>query len=174
MDTMHDLGRIHSKTSKQVKRPDGQLCPISERVDETTGEVKTEIKSPRFYAFNKENYEAKVRLAIQEPLANAILEFFISEMDNTNAICVSMSVLEKIFKMTRQTISKHINILEEKNFIQTYKVGNMNAYAINAYLVFTQGEANLWKAKFHATMYVDYDEQTPKIKAQYAKQIKTK
>ena len=44
----------------------------------------------------------------------SILEFFVSEMDNTNAICVSMATLEKLFKKSRQSISKHIKILDAK------------------------------------------------------------
>jgi hypothetical protein len=64
--------------------------------------------------------------------------------------------------------------LVERKFIEIFKVGNMNAYAINAFVVFTQGDANLWKAKFSATMYLDYDEQTAMIKKEYTKQITTK
>ena len=45
----------------------------------------------------------------------------------------------------------------------------MNAYAVNAYVVWTQGDANLYKAKFAATMYLDYEEQTADVKREYSK-----
>jgi predicted transcriptional regulator len=85
-----------------------------------------------------------------------------------------LTSLEKLFNMGRKTITKHIKALVERKFIEIFKVGNMNAYAINAFVVFTQGDANLWKAKFSATMYLDYDEQTAMIKKEYTKQITTK
>lgn len=50
----------------------------------------------------------------------------------------------------------------------------MNAYAINAFVVFTQGDSNLWKAKFKASIYLDFDEQTDMIKQQYSKTVTTK
>ncbi|HIH0844139.1 TPA: hypothetical protein ACYHS1_003657, partial [Vibrio cholerae] len=100
--------------------------------------------------------------------------FFISEMDGTNAISISMATLEKIFKLSRRTLSRHIKVLVERKFIEIFKNGNMNIYAINAFIVWTKGDANLWKAKFKATIYLDYDEQTKQIKREYAKQITTK
>lgn len=157
-----------------TEREDGQVCPVDIETDKSTGETKAKQKSAPFFSWNKQNYKAKVQLAIQEPVANSILEFFVSEMDNTNAICVSMTTLEKLFNLGRKTIAKHIKALVERKFIEIFKVGNMNAYAINAFVVFTQGDANLWKAKFSATMYLDYDEQTAMIKKEYTKQITTK
>lgn len=157
-----------------TRREDGQYCPVDVEFNEETGEIKTDQKSARFFAFNKENYKSKSLLSREEPVANSILEFFIQEMDSTNAICVSMATLEKLFNRERKTIAKHIKVLTDRNFVEIFKVGNMNAYAINAYLVFTQGDKNLYKAKFKATMYINYDEQTAKIKRQYAKQITTK
>jgi len=157
-----------------TKREDEQVCPVDLETDSETGEKKAKQKSAPFFSWNKQNYKAKVKLAIQEPVANSILEFFVSEMDNTNAICVSMATLEKLFKMGRKTIAKHIKVLVERTFIKIFKIGNMNAYAINAFVVFTQGDANLWKAKFSATMYIDFDEQTAMIKKEYTKQVTTK
>ncbi|MCD9517126.1 hypothetical protein [Photobacterium carnosum] len=158
--------------SFSTRRGDGQRCPVDVDTDVESGEVKARHKSAPFYAYNKENYKAKVLLAREQPLANSILEFFVSEMDNTNALCISMNALEKLFNKSRQSLSKHIKVLEDRKFIEIFKIGNMNAYAINAYVVFTQGDSNLWRAKFKATMYLEYNEQSQKIKKEYAKQIK--
>lgn len=174
MDNLHDFNNLNRKQKASVQRPDGQPCPVEEKIDDDTGEIDYKVKSPKFYAFNHQNYKAKLNLAIHHPMPNAILEFFISEMDNTNAICVSMAVLEKVFGMTRQALRVHIAFLVEKKFIEIFKIGNMNAYAVNAYVVFTQGEANLWKAKFVATMYLDYEEQTTQVKSKYAKVVEEK
>jgi hypothetical protein len=162
--------RYQARTHYQTQRGDGQPC--SAELDKDTGEVKQ--KSAAFYAYNKQNYPTKVQLAIKNPVANSIFEFFVSEMDNTNAICVSMHTLEQLFGIKRNAISKHIKYLVEKNFITVFKVGNMNAYAVNAYVVWTQGDANLYKAKFAATMYLNYDEQTPRVKAEFSKKITKK
>jgi hypothetical protein len=157
-----------------TERPDGQNCPVVIEEDKKTGERKARQKSSPFYAYNKQNYKAKILLAREKPVANSILEFFVSEMDNTNAICISMNTLEKLFKMKRNSIYKHIKILVKRKFVEIFKIGNMNAYAINAYVVFTQGDANLHRAKFTSTMILDFDEQTDLVKREYTKQINIK
>jgi DNA-binding transcriptional ArsR family regulator len=162
--------RFHESRYLSTVRDDGQKCPT--KIDEETGEITQ--KSAAFYAYNKQNYKNKLQLAMKNPVANSIFEFFVSEMDNTNAIVVSMQTLEQLFKLKRNAISKHIKYLVENKFITVFKVGNMNAYAVNAYVVWTQGDANLYKAKFAATMYLNYDEQTPRVKAEFSKKISNK
>lgn len=171
---MTDILEVEGTTKYSTERGDGQKCPVELSINEKTDEVEAKQKSAAFYAFNKENYKTKVLLAREEPVANSILEFFISEMDGTNALCISMATLEKLFNLNRRTLSRHIKILVERKFIEIFKNGNMNVYAINAFIVWTKGDANLWKAKFKATMYLDYDEQTEKIKREYSKTIATK
>lgn len=164
------MNTVHSKTHYLKKRGDGQPCPVNE--DKGAGEL--EQKGAALYAYSRANYKNKVQLAIKSPIANSIFEFFVSEMDSTNALCISMASMERIFNLKRNAISKHIRYLEKHNFISIFKVGNMNAYAVNAYVVWTQGDANIWKAKFTATMYLNYDEQMPKVKADFAKRVEVK
>jgi hypothetical protein len=165
------MDNLSIKESYSTEREDGQNCPVVIEEDNKTGERKARQKSSPFYAYNKQNYKAKILLAREKPVANSILEFFVSEMDNTNAICISMNTLEKLFKMKRNAISKHIKILVKRKFVEIFKIGNMNVYAINAYVVFTQGDANLHKAKFTSTMILDFDEQSDMVKREYSKQI---
>lgn len=158
---------MESYTNYFTRRDDGQVCPT--KTDPETGEVK--MLSAGFYAYNRENYKNKVLLARKNPIANSIFEFFVSEMDNTNALCVSMATLEVLFNLKRNALSKHIKYLVDNNFITVFKNGNMNVYAVNAYIVWTQGDANIWKAKFTATMYLNYDEQTAAVKKEFAKKV---
>lgn len=168
------LTNLDVKEEYTTFREDGQICPVSIETDKRTGEIEAKQKSAPFFAYNKGNYKAKVQLAVQEPIANSILEYFVSEMDGTNAISVSMKILEKLFKMKRNAISKHIKVLTDRNFVEIFKSGNMNVYAVNAFVVFTKGDANLWKAKFKATVIMDYDEQTSAVKKEYVKQLTDK
>ncbi|MCD9468982.1 MULTISPECIES: hypothetical protein [Photobacterium] len=161
---------IQEERTLSTIRNDGQRCSVD--LDVNTGEMKQ--RSAAFYAYNKENYKNKVQLAMKNPQANAIFEFFVSEMDNTNALCISMNTLEKLFNLKRNALSKHIRYLSDNKFITIFKIGNMNAYAVNAYVVWTQGDANLYKAKFAATMYLDYDEQTAQVKREFSKKVTTK
>ena len=170
----NNMDNLSIKESYTTTRSDGQICPVDVEESKKTGERQARQKSSPFFAYNKQNYKAKIALAREKPVANSILEFFVSEMDNTNAICISMNALEKLFKMKRNAISKHIKILVERKFVEIFKVGNMNAYAINANVVFTQGDANLWKAKFTATMVLNFDEQSHMVKREYTKQINIK
>lgn len=168
------MDNLYVDEQYRTYREDGQACPVEIEIETRTGEAKAKQKSAPFFAYNKRNYKAKVLLARQEPVANSILEFFVDEMDGTNAICISMAVLEKLFKKSRQTLNKHIQILVDRKFIEIFKQGNMNVYCVNALVVFTQGDANIWKAKFTATMYIDYDEQSSQLKREYSKQVKNK
>ncbi|MBY7818639.1 hypothetical protein KW416_21740 [Vibrio fluvialis] len=167
---MRQEQELHLQKKYFTRRDDGQISPVE--IDDKSKEIKQ--KSSPFYAFNKENFKAKMILAREEPVANSILEFFISEMDGENAICISMATLEKLFNLKRNAISKHIKVLTNRKFIEIFKIGNMNAYAVNANVVWTKGDANLWKAKFKATMYLDFDEQSAAVKREYTKQITTK
>ncbi len=173
-----DNAQISTKEFHSIDRGDGQRSPVveSEVIDGVTGEIKKELtqRSARFFAYNQETYPSKVLLARKNPVANSIFEFFVSEMDNTNAICVSMNTLEQVFELKRNAISKHIKYLVDKSFISVFKIGNMNVYAVNAYVVWTQGDANLHRAKFTATMYLNFDEQTSKIKREFSKKINVK
>lgn len=168
------LENMQEETRYFTRREDGQKSPVNVDLDEETGEIEAHQKSAFFYAYNKENYKSKVKLAREQPVANSILEFFVSEMDGTNALCISMATLEKLFNLKRNALTKHIKILVERKFIEIFKNGNMNVYAINANVVWTQGDKNLWKAKFKATMYLDLDEQSSMVKKEYSKQIKRK
>lgn len=161
------MEHIQTKKFQSMRREDGQRCPID--IDEGTGEVRQ--KSAPFFAYNRENYKSKLKLAMDNPVANSIFEFFVSEMDNTNAICVSMSTMEKLFNLKRNAISKHIKYLENEKFISIFKIGNMNCYAVNAYIVWTKGDSKIWQAKFAATMYLDFDEQTDKVQREYSKSV---
>lgn len=171
---MLDENNIVGTTHYETQREDGQRCPVELDIDKDTGEIKATQKSAPFYAFNKENWQLKRKLSIEQPFANTMFEFFVQEMDGTNAISISMATLEKIFGKSRQTLSKHIAILVENKFISVFKQGNMNVYAINANIVWTQGDKNLWKAKFKATIYLDYDEQTEMVKREYSKKLTVK
>lgn len=168
------MENISLKQHYTAKREDGQECPVVIEEDKKTGEVKARQKSAPFFAYNKQNYKVKMVLAREQPVANSILEFFVSEMDNTNAICIAMNTLEKLFKMKRNAIAKHIKVLVKRKFVEVFKMGNMNVYAINAFVVFTQGDANLYKAKFAATIVLDFDEQSDMVKKEYTKQINIK
>lgn len=174
------MDNIHEEKKYKTRREDGQECLVNLEKNNTKNknkdynEYEAKQLSAPFYAYNKKNYKNKVLLAREEPFANSIFEFLVSEMDGTNSICISMATLEKLFKVTRKTLSRHIKILVDRKFITILKNGNMNVYAVNAYIVWTKGDANLWKAKFKTTMYLDYDEQTSQVKKEYSKHITTK
>jgi hypothetical protein len=150
----------------------GNKCPV--KINNKSGEIK--IKKPPFFAFNKSNFHSIENLIFEHQLAATMFMFFVNEMDNTNAICISYKAMEEIFLRSRKTLSNAISFLKENNYIVIMKSGNMNIYCINAQIVWSQSQDKIDYAKFNATVYITKTEQNRKrnIKNKTTRQVRTK
>lgn len=124
-------------------------------------------KSPyeRWFQVNKDYYKAEDWLMAKSPIAYRIFKFLINSMDDYNAVICSQSVLQETFGVSRVTISRAIKILKDKKYIEIYKSGTSNVYAVNKNIVWNSWGNNYKYAKFGANIILSESEQEESIKA---------
>lgn len=125
-------------------------------------------KSPfkNFIQVNKDYYKAEDWLMAKSPIAYRIFKFLINSMDGYNAVICSQTVLQETFNISRVTVSRAIKILKEKNYIDVYKTGTSNVYAINKNIVWSSWGSNYKYATFGANIILSENEQEQGIQAQ--------
>lgn len=109
-----------------------------------------------YYSWVQQNLDKKmanamIDLALKNKNAVAILQFFITEMGTNNALVMSQQAIADVLGVTRQTVSTAIKLLEKRNFIQIYKSGGANVYAVNHDLFWKTSRHNITKSKFMST-----------------------
>ena len=101
------------------------------------------------------------RLAIKSPVAMGTLMFMVNRMSRTNALVVSQAAIAEELGVTRRSVNTAIGILEEKNFIETVKVGGAVVYRVNTRVAW-QGVRGARFAHFHADIVAFEKEQDSK------------
>jgi DNA-binding MarR family transcriptional regulator len=136
-------------------------------IDTTTGEV---IKSnllrgnTDFTMLYNKNIDAIRELGKENANALSLFLFLIEKMDQENTLIVSMTTLSEIFGVSRVTIDKRVRVLKEHNFINVYKSGNTNVYAINAEIAWKTWENKREYAQFRSSVLISKSEQATQKK----------
>lgn len=94
----------------------------------------------------------------ENPLASAILMFFLENMNNRNGVVCSQQLLVEEFKKSRQTIYKAIKVLEKHNFVNIGKIGTANAYIINPEIAFQDKHSKKKYVSFDGTILLSKEE----------------
>lgn len=138
-------------------------------------QIKKERSSPYrdWYQVNKEYYKQKDWLIAKNATAYRIFEFLVHHMDHYNAVICSYKVLQETFNVSQSTISRAIKLLKDKQFIDVYKSGTSNVYAINKNIVWNSWGSNYRYAKFGANIILAESEQEEMMRAEI-KTIKRK
>lgn len=141
-----------------------QLEQQDQKEKETRDRAK---KSPfkNFVQVNKDAYKAEDWLMAKSPIAYRIFKFLINNMDGYNAVVCSQIVLQETFGVSRPTIARAIKILKEKKYIDIYKSGTSNVYAINKNIVWNSWGTNYDYAKFGANIILSESEQEQSVQA---------
>lgn len=124
-------------------------------------------KSPfkNFVQVNKDYYKAEDWLMAKSPIAYRIFKFLINGMDDYNAVICSYKVLQENFGVSQVTVARAIKILKEKQYIEVYKSGTSNVYAINKNIVWNSWGTNYDYAKFGANIILSESEQEKSVQA---------
>jgi len=139
-----------------------------EQQDQKEKEARDRAKKSPFKNFvqvNKDAYKAEDWLMAKSPIAYRIFKFLINNMDGYNAVVCSQVVLQETFGVSRPTIARAIKILKEKKYIDVYKSGTSNIYAINKNIVWNSWGTNYDYAKFGANIILSESEQEKSIQA---------
>lgn len=146
-------------------------------IDTTTGEV---IKSNLlrgnvdFTMLYNKNIDAIRELGKENANALSLFLFLIEKMDQENTLIVSMTTLSEIFNVSRVTIDKRVRVLKERNFIDVYKSGNTNVYAINAEIAWKTWENKREYAQFRSSVLISKSEQATQKKRTARVDIRSK
>lgn len=112
-----------------------------------------------FYQFNREHSKEMIWLATKHPKANGILLFLLDQMDSYNAVMCSYKVFQESLGMGQATVARSIKTLKDAGFIDIYKSGSSNIYAVNKNLAWSSWGKNYKYAKFEATIIIAESEQ---------------
>lgn len=125
-------------------------------------------KSPydNFVQVNKDAYKAEDWLMSKSPIAYRIFKFLINNMDSYNAVICSYKVIHETFGISQDTIRRAIKLLKDKKYIEVYKSGTSNVYAINKQIVWNSWGTNFKHAKFGANIVLSAEEQELGIQAE--------
>ena len=123
--------------------------------------LKKEKQSPyeRWVQVNKDFYKAEDWLMAKSPIAYRIFKFLINGMDDYNAVICSYKVLQENFGVSQDTVRRAIKLLREKQYIQVYKSGTSNIYAVNKEIAWSSWGKNFKYAKFGANIILSQSEQ---------------
>lgn len=124
-------------------------------------------KSPfkNFVQVNKDCYKAEDWLMSKSPIAYRIFRFLVNGMDDYNAVICSYQVLMETFDVSKPTITRAIKLLKDKKYIDVYKSGTSNVYAMNKNIVWNSWGTNYDYAKFGANIILSESEQEKSVQA---------
>lgn len=131
-------------------------------IDTTTGEV---IKSNLlrgnvdFTMLYNKNIDAIRELGKKDAGALTLFLFLLERMDQENTLIASMATLAEVFGVSRVTIANRVRVLKEHNFIDVYKSGNTNIYAVNAEIAWKTWENQRDYAHFRSNVLISKSEQ---------------
>lgn len=129
-------------------------------------ELKRQKKSPygRWVQLNKDAYKAEDWLMAKSPIAYRIFKFLINNMDSYNAVMCSYKVLEEEFNVSSSTVTRGVKLLKDRQYIDVYKSGTSNIYAVNKQIAWSSWGNNFKHGKFGANIIISESEQDEKTK----------
>jgi Fe2+ or Zn2+ uptake regulation protein len=136
-----------------------------ERMERENWENSKKSPFKNFVQMNKDYYKAEDWLMAKSPIAYRIFKFLINNMDGYNAVVCSQTVLQEQFEVSRVTVSRAIKLLKEKKYIDIFKSGTSNVYAVNKQIAWNSWGSNYRYAKFEANIILSESEQEESVKA---------
>ena len=135
---------------------------VSQRIqeDQRREDQERDPEDNRKFVQIYEDHMTAFRQIIREnPTAAEIFYFITQNMDRTNSLACSYTVLEEVVEKGRTTVWKAVKYLKDKNFIDVSKMGNCNVYHINANVAWKSYANGKKYAKFRATVILASSEQ---------------
>lgn len=90
-------------------------------------------------------------------------------MDSYNAVMCSYKVLEEQFNISSSTVTRAVKLLKEKQYIDIYKSGTSNVYAVNKQIAWSSWGSNFKHGKFGANIILSESEQDEQVKLEIQK-----
>lgn len=113
----------------------------------------------RFYQMNIDETSKFTQLIVKNHIAAAILNYIFQKMDKNNALMCSYKVFQERFGISKSSVGRALQVLQDGGFIYILKSGTSNIYIANPNLVWKSYGKNAKYCEFPATIVLDYDEQ---------------
>ncbi|WP_015059961.1 MULTISPECIES: replication/maintenance protein RepL [unclassified Staphylococcus] len=174
------MAEIHVGAEREVLKPNSMSFEERKIQMEKEEEIEKEIRkrdknSPykRWIQLNKDAYKAEDWLMAKSPIAYRIFKFLINNMDSYNAVMCSYKVLEEQFEVSTSTVTRAVKLLKDKQYIDVYKSGTSNVYAVNKQIAWNSWGSNFKHGKFSANVILSESEQDKqtKLKIQRHKEV---
>jgi hypothetical protein len=151
------------------------IVSFSERQEELHRQNEVQYKkkgSPyrRYKLFNEEYDAILFQLTKESRVASMLFSFLVKEMTEYNIAVCSYKLLQEVLEVSKPSIATAINLLRDKQIIEVYKLGNMNAYAINANIVWKTHGNKIKHARFKAHIALTETEQDKLIRKKINKE----
>ena len=151
------------------------IISFSERQEELDRQNEVRYKkrgSPyrRYKLFNEEYDAVLFQLTKESRVASMLFSFLVKEMTEYNIAVCSYKLLQEVLEVSKPSIATAINLLRDKQIIEVYKLGNMNAYAINANIVWKTHGNKIKHARFKAHIALTETEQDKLIRKKINKE----
>lgn len=170
------MPELHVQSETDPKNPNSISFEARKRQIEEEERLEREEyerrkKSPyrRWLQLNKDAYKAEDWLMAKSPIAYRIFKFLMNNMDAYNAVMCSYKVLEEQFNISSSTVTRAVKLLKEKQYIDVYKSGTSNVYAINKKIAWNSWGSNYKHGKFSANIILSESEQEEEVKLKIEK-----
>lgn len=170
------MSELHVQEKTDPKNPnsisfEARKRQIEEDIRQEKEEHERRKKSPydRWIQMNKDAYKAEDWLMSKSPIAYRIFKFLINNMDSYNAVMCSYKVLEEQFNISSSTVTRAVKLLKEKKYIDIYKSGTSNVYAVNKQIAWSSWGSNFKHGKFGANIILSESEQDEQVKLEIQK-----
>lgn len=126
-----------------------------ENIPSSTDAKKSKKQNKDFIMMYRRFINQVAELGAKDPIALKVLLFLVRNMDNRNALAITVNLISSMSGMCRQTVSKKIKYLEANGWIFIYKIGHEKVYVINPDVVWTSYADDRKYCKFDAKIILD-------------------
>ena len=164
---------IHSVSNHETSRITGVTTLIPKETGESQAQDQSETDNYNFVQVSR-NYLKEWRLLMRKsPLASEVLMFLVEHMGRTtNAVVCSYTTLTEATGVSRASVARALKLLKEDNWIDSVKIGNATAYAVNARVFWQAGRHQKQYAIFQATVIASGTEQDSDFKLKAKQSIR--
>ena len=164
---------IHSVSNQETSRITGVTTLIPKETGESQAQDQSETDNYNFVQVSR-NYLKEWRLLMRKsPLASEVLMFLVEHMGRTtNAVVCSYTTLTEATGVSRASVARALKLLKEDNWIDSVKIGNATAYAVNARVFWQAGRHQKQYAIFQATVIASGTEQDSDFKLKAKQSIR--
>lgn len=117
-------------------------------------------RQAEFVQLYRSAMRAMRELALEAPMAHAVLYVLLERINERNALVASNATLCKLTGKSRATITRALAELRARNYIETLRAGNLTVIVVNQRVAWTTDTALRGRlAVFDARVIVSEDEQ---------------